>query len=125
THSRPPTRGFRRPLPHPPDDRGPGQLSPPRRSAASFAPPPPPAAHRGRSVPPQSARSGGRRHFGGEILFIPIDAFAQRIAHEAGYLDRAADLALGLLDRLGHVLVRVMNIGLIEQTDFLVEGLEP
>src|SRR5262249_56649661 len=110
-------QGLRRNLSRPPDD-GPARPGGARSlRAVSIAPPRPPAAHRGRSVPPQSARSGGRRHFGGEILFIPIDAFAQRIAHEAGYLDRAADLALGLLDRLGHVLVRVMNIGLIEQTD--------
>src|SRR3954468_5301456 len=59
-----------------------------------------------------------------EITLRPVDAFAQRVAHESRHLDRTAGLALGFLDRLRNTLVRLMDIGLIEQADFLVEGLE-
>src|SRR6476659_4798211 len=59
-----------------------------------------------------------------EIGLRPVDAFAQSVARESRHLDRTADLALGFLDRLRNTLVRLMDIGLIEQADFLVEGLE-
>src|SRR5262245_31123724 len=60
-----------------------------------------------------------------EITIGPVDALTQRVAHKARDLDRAADLALGFLDRLGHALVRFVDKGLIEQAYLLVEGLEP
>src|SRR4051812_14179506 len=59
-----------------------------------------------------------------EILPRPGDAFPQRVGHESPHLDRTAGLALGFLDRLRNALVRLMDVGLIEQADFLVEGLE-
>src|SRR5262245_28056562 len=60
-----------------------------------------------------------------EIIIGPVDALTQRVAHEACDLDRAADLALGFPDGLGHALVRFVDEGLIEQAYLLVEGLEP
>ncbi len=68
----------------------------------------------------------GRRDLGGEIgspaFSMPSPS---AIAHEAGDLDRAADLAFGFLERLRHALAcrRWMN-GLLEQADLLVEGLD-
>src|SRR5579883_1672357 len=56
------------------------------------------------------------------LLFDPL---ADRVAHEARHLDGAAHLAFGFLERLRHTLVGVVNITLIEQADFLVEGLQP
>src|SRR6202521_590513 len=53
-----------------------------------------------------------------------LDALAQRVAHESPDLDRRADLALGLLECLGHALAGVVNILLVEQTGLLVKGLE-
>src|SRR2546430_3280708 len=72
-----------------------------------------------------SALPGGRSDLGREIGVRPVDAFAQRIAHVTRDLDRGGGLGLGFLDRLRHALVRLVDIGLIEQTDLLVEGLEP
>ena len=72
-----------------------------------------------------SVGSTGCRDLGGEIGVRPVDALAERVAHEAGDLDRRADLAFGFLDRLRDVLVRLVDEGLIEQADLLVEGLEP
>src|SRR5512144_685141 len=73
----------------------------------------------------RSGRFDQGGHLAAEIALRPVDAFPERIAHEPGHLDRAADLALGFLDRLRHALVRLVNERLIEQADLLVEGLEP
>src|SRR5258705_11734496 len=73
----------------------------------------------------RSARSGRCRHLGGKILLFPFDAFAEGITNVARDLDRSADLALRLFDGLRHALVRRVDERLIEQADFLVEGLEP
>ena len=45
------------------------------------------------------------RDLGGEVGLLLLDALAERIAHETGDLDRRADLAFGLLERLGHALL--------------------
>src|SRR5689334_6940619 len=58
------------------------------------------------------------------VAFRLLDALAQRVAHEAGDLDRAAHLALGFLERLGHGLRRIEDEALIEQADLLVVGLQ-
>ena len=68
---------------------------------------------------------GRCRHLGGEIGFGTLDTLTERIAHKAGDLDRATDLALGFLQRLRHALLVVVDERLIEQADLLVEGLEP
>src|SRR5580658_3844878 len=66
-----------------------------------------------------------RRNLAAEIADRPVYAFAERIAHEAADLDRRADLAFALFDRLRHAFLIVENEALIEQADFLVEGFEP
>src|SRR6185437_13987283 len=72
----------------------------------------------------RSALTGGGRNLGGEIGFLLLNAFAKRITNKAGDLDRAADGALGFLERLRDGLGRVVNVSLLEQADFLVEGLQ-
>src|SRR5215472_11372393 len=66
-----------------------------------------------------------RSDFAAEISVGPINALAQRIAHEARDLDGAADFAFDILERRGNALGGIMNIGLLQQTDLLVERLEP
>src|SRR6266481_6123000 len=58
------------------------------------------------------------------VGILLLDPFTDRVAHKARHPDRGADLAFGLLDRLRHAPVGEVNERLIEQTDFLVEGLE-
>src|ERR1700722_13234307 len=53
-----------------------------------------------------------------------LDAFAQRVTYEPGYGDRRADRLFGFLDRLSDSLRGIMDIGLIEEADLLIEGLE-
>src|SRR5262245_63201418 len=60
-----------------------------------------------------------------EIVIRPVDAFAEHIAHKPRNLDRSADLALHVLDRLRNTLVRIMDEGLIKQAHLLVKSLEP
>src|ERR1700721_2281084 len=75
--------------------------------------------------PVRLMRAGKRRNFAAEIAFALIDAFAKRKADEARDLDRPAGLAFGLLDCLGDGLLAFFDrVALLEQTDFLVEGLE-
>src|SRR6185312_1666823 len=74
--------------------------------------------------PAGSALARRGRHLGGEIAFLLLDALAEREADEAGHLDGAAGLALGLLERLRDRLGRVVHVGLLEQADLLVEGLQ-
>src|SRR3569832_513602 len=71
-----------------------------------------------------SALAGRGRHFGGEVGLLALDTLAERVAHEAGDLDRTADLALGFLDRLRHHLLVVEDERLLEHADLLVEGLQ-
>src|SRR5579871_2608700 len=62
-----------------------------------------------------------------ELRVLLLDPLADGIAHEAGDLDRGANLAFRLLDRLCDAALRRVgrNKGLLEQAGFLVEGLEP
>src|ERR1700689_4604004 len=53
-----------------------------------------------------------------------VDAFAERIPDKAGHGDRRADRLFGLLDRLSDALGGIMDIGLVEKADLLIEGLE-
>src|SRR5262249_61666887 len=69
--------------------------------------------------------AGGRRDLSSKIRARTIDAFSERIVHETRDLDGTADLAFGILQRLGDALVGIMNIGLLQQADLLVESLEP
>src|SRR6476661_2869294 len=78
----------------------------------------------GRPLKKFSGRCDQGGDLAAEIILRPVDAVAQRVAHESRHLDRTAGLALGFLDRLRNTLVRLMDVGLIEQTDFLEEGLE-
>ncbi len=59
-----------------------------------------------------------------EIFFLLVDAFAERIADEAGDLDRSARAALGVLDGLSDGLGGVVDILLLEQAVFLGERLD-
>src|ERR1019366_10568126 len=70
--------------------------------------------------------AAGRRDFGCEIGFLLVDSLAQSIAHKSGHLDRCADLALSFFYRLGDRLAILLGVdrGLLQQTDFLVEGLQ-
>src|SRR5689334_24957046 len=73
-----------------------------------------------------SPRAGSRRTAGRELLGVRLlDALAHGKPHEAGDLDRPADLSLGFLERLRDRLLVVVYVGLLEQADLLVEGLEP
>src|SRR5262249_23615615 len=70
-------------------------------------------------------RAGKCRNFAAEIAFSLVDTLAKRKADETGDLDGAADLAFRLLDRLGDGLLTLFDrVALLEQADFLVEGLE-
>src|SRR5579864_8541784 len=69
--------------------------------------------------------AGERRHFSTEIAGRPFDALAKRKADEAADLDRRTHRALALLERLGDALFVVVDKRLIDEADFLVEGLEP
>src|ERR1051326_1537180 len=69
--------------------------------------------------------AGKRRHFSTEIAARPVDAFAERKADEAARLDGRADRAFALLECLGDALLVVEDEWLLQQADFLVEGLEP
>ena len=79
------------------------------------------AARAGRRAEPLARPSapGGLRHFGGEILFLLLDALADRDADEAGDLDTR--VLGGLLD--GDV--GVHHELLVQQRDFLEELLHP
>ena len=70
--------------------------------------------------------AGQRRDFTAEIAARTVDALAQRKAHEAGDLDRGANLCFRVFEGLCHagLILLVKNEGLIEQADFLVVGLE-
>src|SRR6478672_6449052 len=72
-----------------------------------------------------SVRFDQGRDIAPEIIIWPVDAFAEHVAHKPRHLDRRADLALRVLDRLGNALVRIVDEGLIDQAHLLVEGLEP
>src|SRR5262252_10325791 len=48
-----------------------------------------------------SGLARGSRHLGREIRVMAVDAFTERIAHEARHPDGAADPAFGILQRLG------------------------
>src|ERR1700722_17718386 len=75
--------------------------------------------------PVRLMRAGKRRNFAAEITFGLVDAFAKRKADEARDFDRSADLAFGLLDRLGDGLLALFDrVALLQQANFLVEGLE-
>src|SRR6185437_13047142 len=73
----------------------------------------------------RSALTGGGRNLGGKIGFLLLNSLAQRVTHEAGDLDRNADRSLGFFQRLRDALGRIVDVGLLEQTDFLVESLQP
>src|ERR1700689_4830300 len=74
---------------------------------------------------PSSARALHQRgDLSAKITLGAIDAFAQHVAHKGRDLDRPADLALRLLERLSDSLVGGVDVGLIEQAGLLVEGLE-
>ena len=49
-----------------------------------------------RTLADVSALTGGGRDLGGEIGFLLLDALAERVAHEAGDLDRPARPCLRL-----------------------------
>src|SRR3569832_2649119 len=68
--------------------------------------------------------AAGGGNLGSEVGLFLLDAFTARVAHEAGNLDRAADLALGFLQRLRDRLAAVVDEGLLEQADFLVVCLQ-
>src|SRR5579859_6832173 len=68
--------------------------------------------------------AAGGSDFRGEVAFLPFDSLAESIAHKAGHLHRRTDLALSFLERLGDRLAAVMDECLLEQADFLVEGLQ-
>src|ERR1700738_1645820 len=68
--------------------------------------------------------AAGGRDLGSEIGFLPVDSLAQSIAHKAGDFHRCSDLALSFFHRLGDGLAAVMDKGLLEQADFLVESLQ-
>src|SRR6185312_8152495 len=72
----------------------------------------------------RSALTGGGRHFGGEIGFLLLNAFAKRVTHKAGDLDRTARLAFGFLGRLRDALLVVEDKRLIEQRLLLVESFQ-
>src|SRR3981189_2740791 len=69
-----------------------------------------------------AARTAANRN---TSLLLALAPLADRETHEAGDLDRAADLAFGFFQRLGDRLGRIVDIGLLEQAGLLVEGLEP
>src|ERR1700719_3412900 len=73
---------------------------------------------------PAAQRAQTLAALGGCRLML-LDAFSERVAHEARELDRRTDLTLGLFQCLRHALARVVDIGLIEEADLLVECLEP
>src|SRR6266850_4791766 len=68
--------------------------------------------------------AAGRRDLGCEIGFLLVDSLAQSIAHKSGNLHRRADLALSFLQGLGDRFGVIVDEGLLEQTDFLVIGLQ-
>src|SRR5215216_621465 len=68
--------------------------------------------------------AAGGRDFGCEIGFLLLDSLAESIAHKAGDLHGPADLALSFLHRLRDRLAAVVDERLLEEADFLVEGLE-
>src|ERR1700751_1817519 len=68
--------------------------------------------------------AAGGGDFRGEVAFLLLDSLAESIEHKARDLQRSADLALGFLERLGDRLAAVVDEGLLEQADFLVEGLQ-
>src|SRR5262245_65585203 len=75
--------------------------------------------------PARSVRFDERRHLAAKIALRPVDALAQRITDKARHLDRRAHFTLGFLERLGNCLVRIVDVGLIEQAYLFVESLEP
>src|SRR5262249_49686208 len=78
-------------------------------------------SHAGRR---SSRLTGGGRDLGGEIGFLLLDALTECVADKTGDFDRSAHLAFGFLQRLRHTLLVIENKWLLQQTNFLVEGLE-
>src|ERR1700741_2533412 len=82
-------------------------------------------SERATSRPPLALLLPSRsRDFRGEVAVLFLDAFAEPKTNVAGDLDRAADFALGFLECLRHAFFVVVDIDLLEQRHFLVEGLE-
>src|SRR5215813_12324044 len=84
-----------------------------------------PGSPRATAADDQSRLTGGGRDLGGEIGFLLLDALAECIADKTGNFNRSTHLAFGFLQRLRHTLLVVENKWLLEQTNFLVERLEP
>src|SRR6476659_11320640 len=72
-----------------------------------------------------SGGSACRRNLRDEVGRGLFDALAKRKARERRYLDCAAGLAFGFLQRLADALLVVEDEGLLEQRLLLVEGPEP
>src|ERR1700746_663602 len=68
--------------------------------------------------------AAGGRDLGCEIALLPLDSLAESIAHKARDLHGAADLTLSFLHGLRYRLAGVVDEGLLEQADFLVESLQ-
>src|SRR6185503_1142264 len=72
----------------------------------------------------RSALAGRGRNLGGEVGLLLLDALTEGVADEARDLDRTADLALGVLERLRDRLLVVEDERLLEHADLLVESLQ-
>ena len=59
-----------------------------------------------------------------EISVRPLNPFTKGVADEAGDLDGAAHVLFRFLERLRDALLVVEDEGLLQQSGFLVEGLE-
>src|SRR5690348_8395810 len=82
-------------------------------------------SQRATSGPPPALLLPSRsRDFRGEVAVLLLDAFAKPEANVAGDLDRGANFALGFLERLRHAFLVIVDIDLLKQCHFLVEGLE-
>src|SRR5262245_66442720 len=80
---------------------------------------------RRRRPPLSSALPSGGGDLGREVgAAALLDALAECVAHEACDLDRIPDRGLCLLEGLRDALARIVDVGLIEQADLLVEGLQ-
>ncbi len=65
------------------------------------------------------------RYFSRKISSGPIDALTEGVPHKPRDLNRRLSIGFRLLERLRHAPVGVMNERLIQQANFLVEGLKP
>src|SRR5215472_13225874 len=72
----------------------------------------------------RSSLTGGGRDLGGEIGFLFLDALAERIANKTGNPDRTGRFTFGFLQSLCHAFLVVKNERLLQQANFLVEGLQ-